>query len=195
MAIDFMVMPISRYISGDFVTPAMRSSWEQGIPYFVLGPDGKRDLPPGLPFGGAGATEYRGRIVDMVLDDLRELPSQIARALWDERSAEEPRIQRVDADSYQALLEFFAGRNSRSLFGLRKTDKTAHCTSQVILPCDFQDPIPLTSPFERIAGSTTQALKELASCKFPDTARAAAGTLRDALEDSAELRLPLIVDC
>jgi hypothetical protein len=33
MAIDFMVMPMSRYISGDFVTAAMRWAWEQGVPY------------------------------------------------------------------------------------------------------------------------------------------------------------------
>jgi hypothetical protein len=29
MAIDFMVMPMSRYISGDFITPGMRQAWER----------------------------------------------------------------------------------------------------------------------------------------------------------------------
>jgi hypothetical protein len=44
VAIDFMIMPISRYIAGDFITPIMRFCWEQGTPYFVFGPDGKREL-------------------------------------------------------------------------------------------------------------------------------------------------------
>lgn len=194
MAIDFMVMPISRYISGDFVTPMMSASWEQGVPYFVVGPDGKHELPPGVPFGGPGAGEYRSRIVDMVLEDLRSLPSPISRALWEERSEAAPRFQRVDADSYQALLAFFAARPRRSFFGLRKAEKAAHCATSLFVPCDFEDPIPLTSPFERIAGSTTQALVELSRGGIPDPARTAAETLAAALKDSAEVRLPLIVD-
>ena len=32
MAIDFMVMPFSRYVVGDFITPVMRYAWEQGLP-------------------------------------------------------------------------------------------------------------------------------------------------------------------
>jgi hypothetical protein len=63
MAIDFMVMPMSRYISGDYITPAMRWAWEQGIPYAVHGPQGKRELPPNIPFGGADAPERRAQIV------------------------------------------------------------------------------------------------------------------------------------
>jgi hypothetical protein len=55
VAIDFMVMPLSRYLSGDFITPAMRVAWDQGVPYTIVSPDGTRELPPGLPFGGADA--------------------------------------------------------------------------------------------------------------------------------------------
>jgi hypothetical protein len=33
MAIEFLVMPLSRYLAGDFVTPAMRSAWQCGAPY------------------------------------------------------------------------------------------------------------------------------------------------------------------
>lgn len=46
MAIDFMVMPLSRYLTGDFITPSMRWSWDSGVPYFVMGPDGKGVVKP-----------------------------------------------------------------------------------------------------------------------------------------------------
>jgi hypothetical protein len=194
MAIDFMVMPMSRYISGDFTTPMMHAAWELGVPYVVIGPDGKREFPPGLPFGGVDATERRAQILDMVLDDLRMLPAEICDNLWDERSNAEPRFHRVDAASYQALLEHFAAQPSRSFFGFRKAAKTAHCSAPLLLPCDFESPLSLTSPFERVAGATNRALQELARTKCPAAAISAAETLRQALEDSVELRLPLIVD-
>ena len=50
MAIDFMVMPMSRYIIGDFVTLTMRFAWSQGLPYTIVSPGGKREVPPGSPF-------------------------------------------------------------------------------------------------------------------------------------------------
>ncbi|HEY0466374.1 MAG TPA: hypothetical protein VGC79_19325 [Polyangiaceae bacterium] len=46
MAIDFMVMPMSRYITGDFMAPTMCFAWSQGVPYTIVNPDGKRELPP-----------------------------------------------------------------------------------------------------------------------------------------------------
>lgn len=105
MAIDFMVMPMSRYISGDFVTPAMQLAWDQGFSYSSFGPDGRRDLPPGLPFGGADAATERARIVAMVIEDLCALSPEITRDSWDERSLAQPRFHRVDPESYRALLE------------------------------------------------------------------------------------------
>jgi hypothetical protein len=65
MAIDFMVMPMSRYITGDFVTPTMRFAWSQGLPYAIVSPDGKREIPPGSPFGGGDAPERRSQVVEM----------------------------------------------------------------------------------------------------------------------------------
>jgi hypothetical protein len=52
----------------------------------------------------------------------------------------------------------------------------------------------MTAPLERDAGSTAQALGELARGGHPDEARSAAETLRQALEDSIALGLPMIVD-
>lgn len=194
MAIDFMVMPMSRYISGDFVTLAMRLAWSNGVPYAVIGPNGRRELPPGLPFGGADAPARRNQIVDMVLDDLRALPAEIASQLWDERSDAEPCFHRVDASSYEALLAHFAPRARRSFFGLKPSTTQSHCASSLLLPCDFAQPVTLVSPFERTAGASAQALRELASSPCPPEAASAADTLREALTDSLRLRLPIIVD-
>jgi hypothetical protein len=55
MAIDFMVMPLSRYLTGDFITPEMRWSWESGVPYVILGPNGKVEFPKDVPYGGVEA--------------------------------------------------------------------------------------------------------------------------------------------
>ena len=187
MAIDFMVMPMSCYISGDFITPTMRWAWEQGIPYAVVEPDGKRELPKNSPFGGTEAAERRGQMVEMILEDLRGLPSEISQHLWDERSKTEHRFHRVDPGSYQALLEHFSAN---------PPDETevAHCIATLFLPCDLEGPLPLTTPLERIAGATNRALEELERSKYPAAAASAAETLRKALEDSAALRLPMIVD-
>lgn len=46
MAIDFMVMPLSRYLVGDYVTPVMRMAWDQGIRYTITTQEGTRTLPP-----------------------------------------------------------------------------------------------------------------------------------------------------
>jgi hypothetical protein len=194
MAIDFMVMPMSRYIAGDFVTPTMRFAWSQGLPYTIVSPDGKRDVPPGLPFGGGDAPARRSQVVEMVLDDLRTLPREIAAQLWDERSGAEPRFHRVDPKSYEALLAHFAAKPTRSLWGIRKGTRASHCASALLLPCEFENPIAMVSPFERTAGAVSRALNELASSRCPPEAASAAETLRDALTDSLELQLPVIVD-
>lgn len=194
MAIDFMVMPMSRYITGDFVTPTMRFAWSQGLPYTIVSPDGKREIPPGSPFGGDDAPARRNQVVEMVLDDLRTLPGEIATQLWDEHSIAEPRFHRVDPKSYDALLTHFAAKPRRSLWGFRKGDGASHCASALLLPCEFKHPIDMVSPFERTVGAASRALNELASLRYPPEATSAAETLRDALTDSLELQLPLIVD-
>jgi hypothetical protein len=193
MAIDLMVMPMSRYISGDFVTPAMRFAWANGVPYAILGPEGRRELPPGLPFGGTEAPLRRAQIVEMVLQDLRALPAEISRDVWDEHSEAEPCFHRVDPSSYEALLAHFAPRAERSFLGLRKRATLSHCASPLLLPCDFETPVALVTPFVRTAGAASQALRELES-PCPPEAEAAAQTLRDALADALRLRLPIIVD-
>ncbi|MDC3960894.1 hypothetical protein [Polyangium jinanense] len=195
MAIDFMVMPLSRYIAGDFISPAMRTAWDAGLPYSLLGPHGMLQIPKDTPFGGPDAPARREAILEMLLGDLRALPA-IGDASWDERSAAEPAFHRVDPGSYEALLEEAARPRKRGPFGLFGTAPSAvvHLGMTLLVPCDLAAPIEMSSPFERRVGSTPRALQELSSRPWSTRAASAVETLRAALQDAARLGLPMIVD-
>jgi hypothetical protein len=194
MAIDFMVMPLSRYIAGDFVSPAMRFAWDMGLPYTIFGPSGERQIPQGVPFGGPDASARREAIVEMVLGDLRALPA-IENSLWDERSAAEPAFHRVDPTSYGALLEEAARPHKRGPFGIFGSAPAAtHLGTMLLVPCDVAATFAMTSPFMWQVGSTPRALRELSSKTWSAKAASAADTLRAALEDAVRLGLPMIVD-
>ena len=188
MAIDFMIMPFSRYVVGDYVTPVMRHAWEQGLSYGIVTPEGTRQLPKDVPFGGPDAPMLRQGALPMLAEDLaaHRLP------LWDEASNAEPRFHRVDPASCGVLLETAPAQTS--FFGLFKRSAPTHLTAGVFLPCDFEKPFDMTSPLEQPVGSLPRALAELNSRKWPDAAQSAVVTLRDALNDAAALKLPMIVD-
>lgn len=192
MAIDFMVMPLSRYLAGDFVTPQMRTAWDSGVPYFILGPQGRRDFPKGVPFGGPEAAVQRARFVPMVVEDLARLP--IPRGAWDEASNAEPVFHRVDPVAYEALLHHLA-TSERSLVDLLPwKPNREHARASLLLPCDFPKVVSMTSPFERQVASVPRALEVLTSRAWAGELAAAAVTLLDALRDAQRLRLPLVVD-
>ncbi|MGZ6090202.1 MAG: hypothetical protein ACXWUE_42470 [Polyangiales bacterium] len=194
MAIDFFVMPFSRYVAGDFITPAMQLAWETAGRYVIVGPDGTRELANGEPFGGADAAQRREAILPTILDDLRALPVPLD---WDERSAAEPRFHRVDPTSYRALLEEANQRRGRpSFLGFltRAQVTTPHLTAAVFLPCAFDETFQMASPFERVVGSIDVALRELAAGNWSDRTSPARETLHAALEDAQTLRLPMFVD-
>ncbi|MFY1825262.1 hypothetical protein ACN47A_05060 [Myxococcus fulvus] len=195
MAIDFMVLPISRYIVGDFITPAMRSAWESGVPYSIIGPEGSRQLPEGLPFGGPEAPVRRASVIGMLVEDLRQLPGAVPNSLWDERSDAEPRFHRVDPASYEALVEA-ARKPIKSFLGFRKRGEgeRIHVAATLFLPCDFEEAFEMATPLRRLTGSTFRALEALERRDWPDTAKAAADSLRAALVDSREHKVPMIVD-
>jgi len=194
MAVDFMVMPLSRYIAGDFISPAMRLAWDAGLPYSLIGPDGTRQIPKDLPFGGPDAPARREAIMEMLLGDLRALPL-IESSLWDERSASEPAFHRVDPRSYEALLEEAAQPQRRGPFGIFGSAPAAmHVGTTLLLPCDFAATFAMSSPFLRQVGSTPRALKELSGRAWSAMAASAAETLRAALQDAARMGVPMIVD-
>ncbi|UJR86319.1 hypothetical protein [Sandaracinus amylolyticus] len=194
MAIDFVIMPLSRYIAGDFVTPAMELAWSAGVPYAVIRPDGTTTIPPHTPFGGPDAPARRARFVDMVLEDLRAIPA-IASTPWDERSDAAPAFHRVDASAYAALLEEASSARKRGLFGLLGTTPPAeHLTTGLFVPHRVETTFVMESPIKQRVGSVPRALEELAARTWSPLASSAVATLRAALEDAARLRLPMIVD-
>ncbi len=184
MAIDFMVMPLSRYLTGDFVTPAMEFAWSRGLAYSVLGPQGRRDVPQGHPFGGPDASAQRARFVPMLVDDLRALPATVG-PIWDEASATPPTFHRVDPTSYGALVEEAAELASGDV---------AHVGATFFLPNDFATPFAMPVVFERSAGSAVAALRALETGGWEPEAQSARATLTDALRDAVRLKLPMIVD-
>ncbi len=194
MAIDLFVMPFSRYIAGDFITPAMRLGWETAGRYVIVGPNETRELPRDQPFGGADAAQRREAIMPMILEDLRALPTPFT---WDESAAAEPRFHRVDPPSYAALLEEANQRRGRpSFLGFltRAQVTTPHLTAGVFLPSSFDETFQMASPFERVVGSVDLALRELAAGKWSARTFPACETLQAALEEARALRLPMFVD-
>lgn len=202
MAIDFFVMPISRYLSGAFITPTMRFAWSQGLPYTLVG-QVTRQIPNGENFGGPNAAQRRSGLLDsgVLVGDLANYPAPIPTQLWDESSSAEPRFHRVDPASYGALVE---ERHDASvpalpsrLLGLIKgrAGHRSHLAAQVFFPVAFDEPFTTTLIFEGwLAGSVHTALRELAEDPGSPPTASARGTLRAALQDAADLRLPLFVD-
>lgn len=197
MAIDFMVMPLSRYVAGDFVTPAMQFCWDQEVPYRIMGPDGVRELPPNVPFGGMDAAAKRERFVPMILEDLRRAFTNDVQ--WDERSSSVPRFHRVDPSSFQALLAHTEKRAKPSLLGKSMKrdpadrDRRAHLLGTLFVPGELAQVVEIESPLKAIMASVSIALAEL-SQPVPADAEPARETLRAALQDASELCLPMIVD-
>ena len=185
MAIDFMIMPLSRYIAGDFITPAMQMSWDLSSSYRIIGPNGVRDIPPNTPFGGVGAAARREQILPDVLDDLRlAFPDRLP---WDERSSSAPRFHRVNPASFQALIT-----HAKSLVSPERAH-VLHLFGSLFVPAQLSQLLKIEAPIEAIVSSTSVALGALDQ-PFPAEAESARQTLRDALQDASELGLPMIVD-
>lgn len=194
MAIDFMVMPFTRYIAGDYVTPSMQIAWDAGVPYQLVTPEGPRVCPPDTPFGGHEAPAHRTRILAAVVDDVRALSPVIAANLWNEASIEAPVFHRPDTHSFGALLEWAKSppRASWLSFG---TPPPSHVLATVYVPVHFVTaPFEAESPLRGVVASAPRALEQLADAKVPEAAKHARDTLIEALSDAVRLRFPLIVD-
>ena len=197
MAIDLMIMPLSRYWTGDFVTPAMRECWAQGLPYAIVTPGAPmRHLPPGIPFGGADAPSQRAASLPLLLENLQQLPFNIPARLWDEASSSEPRFHRVDPISLEALqaeahrhLEKRPSSLGR-LFG-RASYSSHLLNASLFLPAPFSE-VFVTADIP--TGSLHTLRTELGSRSWSQPCQAALSSWLGAIRDAFALRLPLIVD-
>jgi hypothetical protein len=132
----------------------------------------------------------------MVSDDFVELFPALP---WDERSTAEPRFHRVDPRSLGALLDHMKSLLTPPSWFVKRRGKrrgpvteAAHLMSTVFLPTELEV-VEIESPMAAICGSASIALRALDG-DVPEPAASARDTLRDALRDAVELRLPMVID-
>ena len=96
---------------------------------------------------------------------------------------------------YEALVEE-ARKPVKSFLGIRKRSDghRAHVAATLFLPCDFDAPFKMVTPLQRLTGSTFRAMDALDRVHWPANAKAAAESLRAALMNSWESKVPMIVD-
>jgi hypothetical protein len=195
VAIDLIVIPLSRYWSGDYVTPAMRLLWEQGIPYSVVTPDGPRTLPPGQPYGGADAATEREKLLENTLPGLLDkLASVTVDSLWDEKANVEPCFYRPSNSGIAALMEAAVklARPKRLPWGRKVPMPARHLAHAVIhLPVRFADPLDAAG---MVFGSLFAVEAELAANTWPAAASDAVVAFQAAVSDAKRMKLPLVVD-
>jgi hypothetical protein len=179
MGVELFVMPLSRYVAGDYITPTMRTVWRDfGHPYIVTRPN-KPPLviPEGVPYGGPGAPAKRRRALAAMPQALASWRGELGDFTLDEESEAEPRCWRPAPASWRELIEVTGPRSHLRL-------------GTVYLPCDFAEPV-LSGRF--VLASRPAASRELAAIRGRAT-RDAADELGAALRAAAELSLPMIVD-
>jgi len=192
VAVDLFVLPLSRYIAGDYITPMMRACWAQGLPYEIVGPQGTRALPPDVPVGGPGAGEHRARIQEMLHEDLLKLPAAISGQLWDERSELEPRFHRLSHTEYGRLCELAQGR--KGFFGFGSSPQLPELEASWFAPQEFDGAFEVEEPLRGRVASAPALLRALEGARIPTDMQGVVQVFRAALQDSVECRWPLVID-
>jgi len=201
MAIDLFVMPLSRYASGDYITPAMQIAWSIGAAYAIMTPEGRIDCPAGLPFGGAEAGDVRRKIVSQ-LPRLREALGQVTRdRMWDEEADGDIGNWRPSSSSFGAFLEQAERELTRRSLWERirgRPEPTAQLLQATcFLPVSIKSPFVLTPPWARdemLTGSLSVLANELARITPVEEAAEAHAMFTEAVEEAERRKLPLVVD-
>lgn len=215
MAVDIMVMPLARYISGNYITPFMEQIWAlQGV-YKVVRPavameDAIEEIPPGVPFGGLQAEARCEAIAGELVQCLKQQP-ELAGGLWDE-AAEPAFFDRVDHGTLWDLRWRAATmvgekpsllrRIARRLLGRGEVATPATLAAvNIFVPGAFDEPFELEAPSKMSVydcGSLARLMDELAQLAVSVEAGTAEGEVLSRLVAAAEIagerRLPLILD-
>lgn len=215
MAVDVLVMPLARYVTGNYVTPFMERVWAQQGVYKILRPgltgeEVLEEIPPGVPFGGLEAEARCAAISAELAQCLTQHP-ELAAALWDE-SAEPAFFGRVGHEPLWSLRWQAAAlaepkpsllrRIARRLLGRRAAAPAAtFAEANVFVPSVFDEPFELEAPQDLgvyDCGSLPRLVDELALLAVSveaDTPEAhVLSTLITAAETAGQRRLPLILD-
>jgi hypothetical protein len=195
MAIDLIVSSLSKYWSGDYITPVMEEAWNLGADYKIASPTGIKTIPRGTPFGGESAGEERKGLVTFVERIMEALRFEGGSRAWNERS-DHFGFYRVDPGSFAEVVRR-AGSQFTKKTGLigrlkGKKDSLSHLASApIFMPVEFESPLDLEG---KVFGSLAAAKKELSSGDWSGIPQDEIKPIMLAFEEAAAEGLPLIVD-
>ena len=195
MAVDLIVSPLSKYWSGDYITPVMKDAWEMGAAYNIVTPEGTKTIPEGTPYGGDDAKSEREELVGFVEQIMDALPFEGASGAWDEKSNHFG-FHRVDPDAFGELVKRSEEQFTKKagLFGRFKgcKDSVSHIGSALIfMPLDFDTPFDLQG---KIFASLHAAKRELDSGDWIGIPPEALQPIIEAFDEANEKNLPLVID-
>ncbi|MBK9376154.1 MAG: hypothetical protein IPN03_21125 [Holophagales bacterium] len=206
MAPELFIMPLSRYVTGDYVTPAMASAWGRDEVATVVQPG--RDLihrSRGVPLGGETAAIDRRLAREQIEIVLREFtPGLRPEDLWREDSAEPPRFHLVHRSSEIAFRNEMRNALSattpfRSLLRRLRPRPSHFLSCLVFLPVRLSKPIVLVleaigvgKPRNVLGGSLFALRAELSASKPSERSTPARSAWLEATDEAIELKLPLI---
>ena len=195
MAVDLIVSALSKYWSGDYITPVMEAAWNLGADYKVALPTGIKSIPRGSLYGGEGAGEERKDLAAFVERIMEALLLEGGSRAWNERS-DHFGFYRVDPRSFGELVKR-AGSQFTKKTGLigrlrGKRDSFSHLASApIFMPAKFESPLDLEG---KVFGSLVAAREELSSGDWSGISQEEIRPIIQAFEEAASQNLPLIVD-
>lgn len=195
MAVDLIVSPLSKYWSGDYITPVMEYAWSIGVPYNVVTPSGTRTVLEGAVYGGEGAKSKREELVTFVETIMDTLPIEGAPGAWSERS-DYFGFYRVNPVVFGELTKSADKQFTKKagLFG-RFTGNNGTVShlggAMTFLPIHFDSPFDLHG---RVFASLPRAKRELDDGDWKGIMDEGLKPIIDAFDDAIGRNLPLVVD-
>lgn len=185
LGIELMIMPLSRYWAGDYITPTMREVYTAGCDFTIIRPgEPAQTLERWSPFGGLNAPQERISLISFVTTLMKRMPRGIPDQLWDEASNFNPWIHKFDR---REISRFF-------YFAIKalKVESSSHlATAKLFLPVDF----PYVLNWEDFYfGSLHQLQRELESIPVRADTEKVYMIFDEAVRMAISARLPLIYD-
>lgn len=192
MSIELLVLPLSRYLSGDYISPAMRAAWDLGSDYVRVSPnEPPLRIPAGQVLGGAAAAARRAEILPMVVDMQRNVTGRVDA--WDERVGGDTPGFILDPVAFEALSRDALATERTSIFkALMRTAQASHLgRGQFFLPHPFRH---VLDQGGWMLASLPRARQELQDVMWSADALPAVTVLTEAISLACKVRLPLVLD-
>lgn len=197
VAVELLVMPLSRYWSGDFVSDAMRTAWSLGAPYAAITPEGQVVRHKGETFGGAGSDAVRRDLLKGMQAFFEAVPgADKGGRLWNESSDASIAAGGMTHELYGSLAKFASSALDSTVPWFRRLVGQQGYTSHLAHAMYFL-PVQFKGPYERGGwniGSLPELRRELQELEAPSSMVDAHQAFVQAAATAAKQRLPLIVD-